>query len=133
MTSSHWPTETSGSSAEPNRPHREGNLRRRPAYCLQMQTRGGTFPTFFLSGFECSSFLWGKERKRRDVTAELRHYEHAEEDYALLPPLGIAAAREGIPWPLVDKAVGEYDFSPIEPFLAAQRRHKVLPIWDLCH
>ena len=91
------------------------------------------FPTFFLSGFECSSFLWGKERKRRDVTAELRHYEHAEEDYALLPPLGIAAAREGIPWPLVDKAVGEYDFSPIEPFLAAQRRHEVLPIWDLCH
>jgi hypothetical protein len=91
------------------------------------------FPTFFLSGFECSSFLWGKERKRRDVTAELRHYEHAEEDYALLPPLGIAAAREGIPWPLVDKAVGEYDFSPIQPFLAAQRRHEVQPIWDLCH
>ena len=60
-------------------------------------------------------------------------FEHADEDYGLLPPLGIAVAREGIPWPLVDKGHGEYDFSPIDGFLAAQRRHKVLPLWDLCH
>jgi beta-glucosidase/6-phospho-beta-glucosidase/beta-galactosidase len=98
-----------------------------------MAERAGIFPTFFLSGFECSTFLWGKERKRRDLSAELRHYEHADEDYAMLPPLGIAVAREGIAWPLVDKGNGEYDFSLIDPFLAAQRRHKVLPLWDLCH
>ena len=77
--------------------------------------RPSIFPTFFLSGFECSTFLWGKEQRRRDLTAELKHYEHADEDYALLPPLGIAVAREGIPWPLVDKGRGEYDFSLIEP------------------
>jgi hypothetical protein len=35
------------------------------------------FPTFFLSGFECSSFLWGGDRKRRDLSAELQHYGHA--------------------------------------------------------
>ena len=93
----------------------------------------GIFPTFFLSGFECSSFLWGEEKRRRDLNAELQHYEHADEDYALLAPLGIAVAREGIPWPLVDKGDGEYDFSPIDPFLTAQRRHNILPIWDLCH
>jgi beta-glucosidase/6-phospho-beta-glucosidase/beta-galactosidase len=98
-----------------------------------MAKRDGIFPTFFLSGFECSSFLWGKEKKRRDLSAELRHYEHADEDYAMLPSLGIAVAREGIPWPLVDKGDGNHDFSLIEPFLAAQRRHNVLPIWDLCH
>jgi beta-glucosidase/6-phospho-beta-glucosidase/beta-galactosidase len=98
-----------------------------------MARREGLFPTFFLSGFECSTFLWGKERRRRDLNAELRHYEHADEDYALLPPLGIAVAREGIPWPLVDKGIGEFDFSLIDGFLAAQRRHNVLPIWDLCH
>ena len=51
----------------------------------------------------------------------------------MLPGLGIAVAREGIPWPLVDKGSGEYDFSLIAEFLAAQRRHDVLPIWDLCH
>ena len=30
-------------------------------------TRDGIFPTFFLSGFECSTFLWGKEKRRRDL------------------------------------------------------------------
>ena len=98
-----------------------------------MSTREGIFPTFFLSGFECSSFLWGKDRRRRDLAQELGHYRHADEDYAMLPPLGIAVAREGVPWPFVDRGNGDYDFSLIEPFLDAQRRHKVLPIWDLCH
>jgi beta-glucosidase/6-phospho-beta-glucosidase/beta-galactosidase len=93
----------------------------------------GIFPTFFLSGFECSTFLWGKEKRRRDLNAELGHYQHADEDYAMLAPLGIAVAREGIPWPLVDRGDNDYDFSLIDSFLAAQRRHNILPIWDLCH
>ena len=97
-----------------------------------MTQRLGIFPTFFLSGFECSTFLW-KDAGRRDLAAELQHYSHADEDYAMLPPLGIAVAREGIPWPLVDRGGGRYDFSQIEAFLAAQRRHNILPIWDLCH
>ena len=97
-----------------------------------MASSSGIFPTFFLSGFECSSFHW-KDRGRRDLNAELQHYGHSDEDYAMLPRLGIAVAREGIPWPLVERTPGEYDFSLIDDFLAAQRRHKVLPIWDLCH
>ena len=97
-----------------------------------MQSRPGIFPTFFLSGFECSTFDWGS-RGRRDMAAELQHYSHADEDYAMLPTLGIAVAREGIAWPLVDRGNGEYDFSCLDPLLAAQRRHGVLPIWDLCH
>ena len=98
-----------------------------------MAQRTGLFPTFFLSGFECSTFRWGEDKRRRDLNAELQHYQHADEDYAFLRPLGVAVAREGIPWPLVDKGDGEYDFSAIDPFLAAQRRHNILPIWDLCH
>ena len=97
-----------------------------------MAKRKGIFPTFFLSGFECSTFDW-KDVGRRDLCEELKHYVHADEDYAMLAPLGIAVAREGIPWPLIDRGTGEYDFSCIDPFLAAQRRHKILPIWDLCH
>ena len=92
----------------------------------------GIFPTFFLSGFECSTFFW-KDQGRRDLCEETQHRVHADEDYAMLRPLGIAVAREGIPWPLVDRGDGEYDFSSIEPFLAAQRRNRILPIWDLCH
>ncbi|MFD1611048.1 hypothetical protein ACFSCW_04450 [Sphingomonas tabacisoli] len=97
-----------------------------------MSPRYSLFPSFFLSGFECSTFDW-KNVGRRDLTAELQHYEHADEDYAMLGPVGIAVAREGIPWPLVDHGLGNYDFSCIDPFLDAQRRHKILPIWDLCH
>jgi hypothetical protein len=95
-------------------------------------TKGsGIFPTFFLSGFECSTFFW-KDQGRRDLCEETQHRVHADEDYRMLGPLGIAVAREGIPWPMVDRG-GVYDFSYIDPFLEAQRRHNVLPIWDLCH
>ncbi|HEY0626379.1 MAG TPA: hypothetical protein VGD10_06560 [Allosphingosinicella sp.] len=96
-----------------------------------MRNKGGIFPTFFLSGFECSTFLW-KDAGRRDLCEETQHRAHADEDYRMLRELGIAVAREGIPWPLVDRN-GSLDFSYIDPFLDAQRRHQILPIWDLCH
>ena len=92
----------------------------------------GIFPTFFMSGFECSTFDW-KDQGRRDLVDETQHLANADADYAMLPPLGIAVAREGVPWPMVDRGGGAYDFSRIDPFLAAQAKHKVLPIWDLCH
>ncbi|HYI39416.1 MAG TPA: hypothetical protein VE053_03770 [Allosphingosinicella sp.] len=94
-------------------------------------SRDGIFPTFFLSGFECSTFIW-KDQGRRDLCEETQHLSHSDEDYRMLRSLGIAVAREGIPWPLVDKG-GTYDFSYIDPFLAAQRRYGIQPIWDLCH
>ena len=96
-----------------------------------MAKRPGIFPTFFLSGFECSTFLW-KDRKRRDLVAETHHRQRAREDYGILRELGIAVSREGIPWPLVDRN-GVYDFSSIDPMIEAMRETKVLPIWDLCH
>jgi hypothetical protein len=48
-----------------------------------MVRRPGIFPTFFLSGFECSTFLW-KDQGRRDLIAETQHRERADEDYELL-------------------------------------------------
>lgn len=97
-----------------------------------MGQRKGIFPTFFLSGFECSTFYW-HEGGRRDLCEETQHRSHADEDYRMLRELGIAVAREGIPWPLVDKGGGAYDFTYIDPFLEAQRRYAIQPIWDLCH
>ncbi|HEV2121464.1 MAG TPA: b-glycosidase [Chloroflexota bacterium] len=96
-----------------------------------MPKHEGIFPTFFLSGFECSTFLW-KDQGRRDLVDETKHRQYAREDYALLRHVGIAVSREGIPWPMVDSA-GRYDFSPIDPQIEAMREHQVLPIWDLCH
>ena len=97
-----------------------------------MAVRPGIFPTFFLSGFECSTFRW-KDQGRRDLVAETQHREHAREDYALLRSLGVAVAREGVPWPAVDLGGGRYDFSPIDPFIEAMNAAQVLPLWDLCH
>ena len=97
-----------------------------------MARRPGIFPTFFLSGFECSTFLWGDKRERRNLVAETGHDRHAAEDYRLLAGLGIAVAREGIPWPMVDKG-GRYDFSCVDPFIDAMNAAKVIPVWDLCH
>ena len=102
-----------------------------PTAAAEAPVRAGIFPTFFLSGFECSTFVW-KNQGRRNLTAETQHLQHADEDYAVLRSLGIAVAREGIPWPLVDKE-GGYDFSGLDPVIAAMNRYQILPIWDLCH
>jgi hypothetical protein len=67
-----------------------------------MAKRPGIFPTFFISGFECSTFLW-KDKKRRNLVVETQHDRFAMQDYELLRRLGIAVAREGIPWPVVDQ------------------------------
>jgi beta-glucosidase/6-phospho-beta-glucosidase/beta-galactosidase len=91
----------------------------------------GIFPTFFLSGFECSTFLW-KGRGRRDLVAETQHMEFLEVDHSFLASIGIAVTREGIPWPFVDDG-DTYDFSRIDPLIDSLNRHKLLPIWDLCH
>jgi beta-glucosidase/6-phospho-beta-glucosidase/beta-galactosidase len=97
-----------------------------------MTQRAGIFPTFFLSGFECSTFLW-KDRGRRDLVEETRHLVNAEADYRLLAEWGIAVAREGVPWPMVDLGGGRYDFARIDSLITAMNRARVLPIWDLCH
>ncbi len=96
-----------------------------------MAKKPGIFPTFFISGFECSTFLW-KDGQRRNLVAETQHDRCAREDYRILRDLGIAVAREGIPWPLVDSN-GRYDFSPIDPMIDAMREAQIIPIWDLCH
>lgn len=96
-----------------------------------MANHPGIFPTFFISGFECSTFLW-KDKGRRNLIEETQHHHFVREDYQVLRELGIAVAREGIPWPLVDKG-GQYDFSCIAPMIEAMNEAGVLPIWDLCH
>jgi beta-glucosidase/6-phospho-beta-glucosidase/beta-galactosidase len=96
-----------------------------------MAQKPGIFPTFFISGFECSTFKW-KEQGRRNLIAETQHDRCAAEDYRILRSLGIAVAREGIPWPMVDRH-GQYDFSCLDPMLTAMQEQQILPIWDLCH
>src|SRR5215213_3413860 len=88
----------------------------------RMAHRPSIFPTFFISGFECSTFLW-KENKRRNLIKETGHDRYTMQDYALLRSFGIAVAREGVPWPLVDNH-GVYDFSCIDPMIEAMQKNQ---------
>jgi beta-glucosidase/6-phospho-beta-glucosidase/beta-galactosidase len=102
-----------------------------PSSSVPAAPKPGIFPTFFLSGFECSTFRW-KDQGRRNLVEETQHRRFAEEDYRFLRSLGIGVAREGAPWPLIQKRSG-YDFSILDPFISAMNRNQILPIWDLCH
>jgi len=92
----------------------------------------GIFPTFFMAGFECSTFLW-KDGQRKDYVALTAHDRCVREDYGRLMELGIGVAREAVRWPLIDQGGGKYDWRLLDPFIAAAEECHVTPIWDLCH
>jgi beta-glucosidase/6-phospho-beta-glucosidase/beta-galactosidase len=94
--------------------------------------RKGIFPTFFMAGFECSTFVW-KDGERKDYVAITAHDRHLKNDYRRLEELGIGVVREAIRWPLVDLGDGRYDWSTVDPVLEAAEACHITPIWDLCH
>jgi hypothetical protein len=98
----------------------------------QLEGQSAIFPTFFMAGFECSTFLW-KDRKRKDYVAITGHDRHLEQDYDRVMDLGIGVVREAIRWPMVDKGQGKYDWSSVDRALDAMKKCHVTPIWDLCH
>jgi hypothetical protein len=89
------------------------------------------FGSFFLAGFECAT---GRNARRQwiDQAAATQHDRFADEDYGRLREIGIRAVREGVRWPLVESR-GKYDFSSVQPFLEAGRKHGVEIIYDLFH
>jgi beta-glucosidase/6-phospho-beta-glucosidase/beta-galactosidase len=98
----------------------------------QPESGATIFPTFFMAGFECSTFIW-KDGRRRDYVKLTGHDRHLEKDYECLMDLGIGVVREAIRWPLVDQGGGRYDWSTVEPVLDALNTCHLTPIWDLCH
>jgi hypothetical protein len=89
------------------------------------------FRSFWMGGFECSCHI-NAAGVRLDMTAALQHDVYAAEDYRRLRELGIAVARDGVRWRLVDRG-GEYHWGSWIPMLEAARREGVQVIWDLCH
>jgi hypothetical protein len=92
----------------------------------------GIFPSFFMAGFECSTFVW-KDGKRKDFVALTGHDRHLKHDYRRVEDLGIAVVREAIRWPFVDRGARRYDWSTVDPVLDAMEACHITPIWDLCH
>ena len=95
-------------------------------------SRDAIFPTFFMTGFECSTFVW-KDRQRKDYVAATGHDRHLRDDFAAAMDLGIGVVREAIRWPQVDLGGGRYDWSSVRAAQDAATEYKITPIWDLCH
>jgi hypothetical protein len=89
------------------------------------------FRSFWMAGFECSCHI-NTAGRRLDMTGALQHDVYAVEDYRRLREIGIAAARDGLRWHLIDRA-GEYTWESWLPMLDAARQESVQIVWDLCH
>src|SRR5436305_870912 len=89
------------------------------------------FRSFWIAGFECSSHI-NSLGVRLDMTAALQHDVCAVEDYRRLREVGIATARDGLRWHLIDRG-GAFDWSSWIPMLEAARREGVQVVWDLFH
>ncbi len=90
------------------------------------------FASFFQAGFECSTHLL-RSGKRLDLVAATGHDQHAAADYRRLRAIGIATAREGVRWHLVEPTPGRYDFGSVLPIIRAAEEARVQVVWDLCH
>jgi len=89
------------------------------------------FRSFFHAGFEGATG-YNRHRQWIDQIAATQHDLFVDEDYRRLREIGILTVREAVRWPLVDKQ-RRYDFSSVDPFLAAGGRHGIEIIHDLFH
>lgn len=96
------------------------------------QTRENPFKSFMMGGFESACHINGQGR-RLDMIRQTQHDIQAEQDYALVKSEGIRTVRDGVRWPLIEKAPGVYDFSSLAPMAAAAQKQGVQIIWTLCH
>lgn len=90
------------------------------------------FKSFFQAGFEGTTG-YNRHGQWIDQIAATEHDRWADEDYARLRDLGILTVRESVRWPYVDRNNCRYDFSSVDPFLAASERHGIEIIHDLFH
>lgn len=90
------------------------------------------FRSFVLGGFDCTA---GRNAHGEwiDHTTATGHLRHLDEDYRRLTALGIRAVRDGIPWPLVERQPGRYDWSRLDRIAEASDRHGVEVVYDFCH
>lgn len=95
-------------------------------------TSARLFNSFVMAGYECSSHR-RRDGRRLDMLAETGHARSVEKDYAQLAALGIACARDGLRWHLIEPRPGYYDWSSFLPMLRAARDYNVQVVWDLCH
>ncbi|MHC8367207.1 beta-glucosidase [Pseudomonas sp. ZT5P21] len=92
----------------------------------------GTFDSFLLAGYECSSHR-RSDGRRLDLSASTGHALWVQSDYRQLAATGIRSIRDGLRWHLIETRPGQYDWSSFLPMLRAARDCNLQVIWDLCH
>ena len=90
------------------------------------------FRSFFLGGFECSSYT-RPCGTRVDLLSSTDHDRWAELDYQRLQSIGIRTARDGVRWHLIEQGPYRYQWSSFLPMLRAAQDTGIQVIWDLCH
>lgn len=90
------------------------------------------FSSFWMAGFESACHI-NRQRVRLDMIAATQHDRFAREDYARLVRVGIRTVRDTVRWHLIEQTPGTYDFSSMDPMIAAGRAEGVQIVWDLCH
>jgi hypothetical protein len=90
------------------------------------------FRSFFQAGFEGATGF-NRHGEWIDQIAATQHDLYADEDYQRLRDIGLLTVREAARWPLIERERGRYDFSPLDPFLAAADKHGIEIIYDLFH
>jgi len=90
------------------------------------------FSSFWMAGFESACHI-NRRGARLDMIEATQHDRQVEEDYARLRQFGITSVRDTVRWHLVERSAGVFDFSSLDPMLAAARRQRMQIVWDLCH
>lgn len=89
------------------------------------------FRSFWQAGFESACHI-NRDGARIDMVASTQHDRQLRADYERLAAMGIQVAREGIRWPLVDRA-GRFDFASLLAVLDAARHTGTQVLWTLFH
>jgi len=87
----------------------------------------------FATGIECSNPTIDNGRTRRDLLEECGHYDRYKEDFALVREMGLRVLRYGLPYPVVARTPGRYDWDFADAAMAEIRRLGITPVLDLLH
>jgi beta-glucosidase/6-phospho-beta-glucosidase/beta-galactosidase len=89
------------------------------------------FPSFWIAGFESACHI-NRAGRRIDMVAATQHDSRAREDYTRLRSMAMTSARDGLRWPLIERA-GGFDFDTVLPMAQAALDCGIHVNWNLCH
>jgi beta-glucosidase/6-phospho-beta-glucosidase/beta-galactosidase len=90
------------------------------------------FKSFWMGGFESACHINGAG-VRLDMLAATQHDRFVAEDYRALTSMRIETARDTVRWHRIEVAPNTFDFSSLDPYIAASNDAGVEVIWDLLH